>query len=310
MPPLDIDCPGSRSLFSIDCLGRRNLGSSANVGAFLVLVVCICACAGAFAADEGAGVEASADVVDMPQAADESDLLLESASPGHRKAARRIDNPRAGEQPISAIPEPSNDAVRAQFRHLKDRIDTALDPLVWLDDTVAFVTREPRHREARLMLGRLQILAGNQLEAITTLAPVLLPGHPDWQPWFWTGTAYLSMGEVELARQNLDVALSKNGVSVDVWVQLAVLEQELENHAGALQYLAIAEQIDPRAAAPHLNKAYSFERLNRFPEALHAYQRFLVGDMNRDEIALRPTVLRRIAAIAAELNDVDREGSG
>jgi tetratricopeptide (TPR) repeat protein len=247
--------------------------------------------------------QAAREALDMLLNGVEVEPTATQAESGQNKSVQREEIVR-DEPSLAHIPSGRMPAkAYTKFAGLRDKLRNTQDVLVLTDELASFVNANPQHREARITLGRLQILVGEPKEALRTFSPLLesahAKSHPDWQPWFWAGTAYLALTDMEMARQHLDVAVAKNGGVVDVWIQLAVLEQETGNHAGALQYIAIAEQIDSQAAAVYLNRAYSLEQMGRFEEALKAYQRFLVSDMDSAAKSLRPTILRRIATIAA-----------
>ncbi len=160
------------------------------------------------------------------------------------------------------------------------------------------VSEFPQNAEARLYLGREQIAMGNPQEALTTLAPLMSPGNPDWQPWFWVGTAYLAQNKLDQAKRQLETATAKNSRIAPLWVQLAVLSQELGEHSTALQYLLIAEQIDSNYGQLHLNRAYSLEHLRRPKEARDAYQRFLISDVEPNGQSLRVAAMQRIDTLS------------
>ena len=247
------------------------------------------------------------------------DVLEEEASPetpdaeattGDTNAGDEITNaqgfqtePREGEASVALVPTeraPADNPRR--FARLKKTYAGALDSPTLRDDLRAFLVDHPDHREARLLLGRIYILSGDYPEAIRALDPLVTSlkrsAHPDWQPWFWAGTAYLAARDMGAAREHFDIAVEKNSAAVEVWVQLAVLEQEMNNHAGALQYMAIAEQLDANYGEIYLNRGYSLEHLGRYEEAVRAYRRFLVAPQGHTTRGLRPTVLRRISEIA------------
>ncbi len=216
---------------------------------------------------------------------------------------RRAEVVREHEPSVGRIPAGTMSAAAERaFDQLRDNLLATPDVAVMRAELESYVDDYPLHREARLTLARLHILDDASSAALVTLAPLLKPlaerEHPDWQPWFWAGTAYLTIGDHAQARRMLDTAVAKNSAVADIWVQLAVLEQELDNHVGALQYIAVAEQIDAEAAAVHLNRAYSLERLGRLEDAMRAYQRFLISTPH-GAASLRPTVMRRIADIAS-----------
>ena len=219
----------------------------------------------------------------------------------------RDETVRPNDDSFGAIPGAATKIIHPdQFQVIQNEVMGHADIAGILPKLKSYVESHPEHRAARLMLARIQVVDHDTIGALATLRPLLSlharQSHPDWQPWFWAGTAYLQSGEVELARQNLDVALTKSSTVAAIWVQLAVLEQELDNHAGALQYLEIAQRLEPRKAAIHLNRAYSLEWLGDFEQALGAYRQFLVSEMQGADASLRPEVLRRIATIAATVD--------
>ena len=166
----------------------------------------------------------------------------------------------------------------------------------------AFVADHPDHRDARLHLARELMLSDMPARVLIALAPLTDKAqrrvHPDWQPWFWLGSAYLSLGEIDKAREHLDVAMGKDQTVAEIWLQLAIAEQAQENHAGALQYLQIAEQLNPDVALIYLNKAYSHERRGDVEPARFAYQRFLTSRTSALASTVRPAVVRHLAVLA------------
>ena len=225
----------------------------------------------------------------------------------------RSSEPRADEQAVAEIPAKVEQNLHPQaFQNIRAQL-AQMSVADGQTLVARFLEDQPTHREARITLARLQVLDNDPAAALLTLdtlvASVAAKNHSDWQPWFWAGTAYLALGEIESARRMLDVAVSKEGQVVEIWVQLAVLEQELDNHAAALQYIGIAEQIDAQAAQVHLNRAYSLERLGEFDAALSAYQQFMSSRMSPGAEALRPSVMRRMALLA-ERQQAAEESSG
>ncbi|NKB99865.1 MAG: tetratricopeptide repeat protein [Pseudomonadales bacterium] len=165
------------------------------------------------------------------------------------------------------------------------------------------VRDNPEYRDARISLARLHILNAAPAKALVTLKPLTTPlleaDHPDWQVWFWQGTARLAMGELARARKDLEASLGKGREQVATWIQLAVVEQELGNHAAAIQYLDIAQQVDPSEGQIYLNRAYSLEHLGDYDEAAKAYRGFLVADVQAPSRQARVEVVRRISDLAA-----------
>ncbi|XOV81649.1 MAG: tetratricopeptide repeat protein [bacterium] len=224
------------------------------------------------------------------------------AQPSKPVSQARSSEPRAEEPGVAQIPEGTTQTPEgAGFAGIRQQ--QALLPVAQAQVLVAqFLHKHPSHREARLTLARLQVLDNQPEAALRTLdnlvSSVASRDHPDWQPWFWAGTAYLALDEIASARRMLDVAVAKEGQVADIWLQLAVLEQELNNHAAALQYIGIAEQVDGQGAQVHLNRAYSLERLGQYDAALSAYRQFMSSRMSPGTQALRPSVMRRMALLA------------
>ena len=172
-----------------------------------------------------------------------------------------------------------------------------------IDVLAAFVDEYPAYRDARLALARVQLMHAAPAKSIVTLRPLttalMQSENPDWQAWFWRGSARLAMDELEAARQDLEIALAKARDQVAIWVQLAVVEQELGNHTAAIQYLDIAQQLDPTSGQVYLNRAYSLEHLGDFESAQSAYRAFLVAEVQHPSRQMRAEVARRIGDLAA-----------
>ena len=231
-----------------------------------------------------------------------SDSAPAASKQSDKLSTVRSAKPRPHEQAIAQIPssaaEEHKPQLYKQIRQQLEKMPTG-EARALIEE---FLSSHPFHREALITLARLQIIDNQPSAALLTLdgltSSVAARNHPDWQPWFWAGTAYLALGEIDSARRMLDVAVAKEGNVVEIWVQLAVLEQELDNHGAALQYIGIAEQVDAEAAQVYLNRAYSLERLGEFDAALDAYQRFMASKMTPGAEALRPSVMRRMALLA------------
>lgn len=165
-----------------------------------------------------------------------------------------------------------------------------------------FVKANPAHRDARIQLARVLLQNGNPESALAVVTELVTEyhrrSHPDWQPWFWAGSAYLQMGNAQRARQMLDTSLSKKSDVAATWIQFAVLEQEAGNCAAALQYLDIAAELEPQRPQVHLNRAYCLERLKQRKEAVRAYQRYLVAVQSSDS-SVHPAVIRHMTLLAS-----------
>ena len=120
-----------------------------------------------------------------------------------------------------------------------------------------------------------------------------------WEVPFWLGTAYLLDGQLENAELMLDDALALQSEIAELWVQRAVVAQELRQPLVALQFLEVAAQLDETYALTYLNVGIAYESLGDVQNARGAYGRFLklssVGDATSRERRLRRDVLSRIA---------------
>ena len=140
--------------------------------------------------------------------------------------------------------------------------------------------------------------AGRYRSARQVLAPLLKPDALDWKPWFWSGTAELMTGRLEQAAEELDQALARDGRVVAVWVQRALVAQQLGRYAVALQLLRVAERLDPEAPQVLLNIGYTFDAIGERKEATRYYQRYLVRTSGvAGSWRARKAVLARLAAI-------------
>ena len=187
----------------------------------------------------------------------------------------------------------------ARLLRVIDAISNGVDSIAALE---ALVQEYPAYRDARLALARMQLLRGAPAKSVVALRPLttqlMEADHPDWQAWFWQGSARLAMHELDAARQDLETALAKNKKQVVIWIQLAVVEQELENHTAALEYLDIAQQLNPTIGQIYVNRAYSFEHLGEFKQAQAAYRSFMVADAQYASRQIRGDVARRISDLA------------
>ena len=125
-------------------------------------------------------------------------------------------------------------------------------------------------------------------------------GEDRWEVPFWLGTAHLLDGNYEDAALFLDDALALESDLADLWVQRAVVAQELGRPQVALQFLEVAVQVDASSPLAYLNAAVAYESLGDTENARGAYGRFLRlaaegGGTNRLR-RLRRDVLDRIAA--------------
>lgn len=206
------------------------------------------------------------------------------------------EGPSSADVPASnAHVDPS--AMQRRFERILDGIRSGGDPSV-RTELERFVVDWPQHAQARYHLARGLIEDGDAARARSLLDPLKSQARDDWQPWFWSATAALILGDHDAARADLEHALSRAGDQSVVWVQEAVLEQELGNHAGAVQLLEVARRQHPDDAQVYLNLAYSYERLGDRQRALVAYRDYLTAPQSSNA-SLRARVLRRISEIVS-----------
>ena len=127
-----------------------------------------------------------------------------------------------------------------------------------------------------------------------------LAGTDRWEVPFWLGTAYLLDGQLENAELMLDDALAMQSEIAEIWVQRAVVAQELQQPQVALQFLEVAAQVNEHYALTYLNVGIAYESLGDSQNARGAYGRFLklsaAGTATSRIRRLRRDVLNRIAA--------------
>ena len=129
----------------------------------------------------------------------------------------------------------------------------------------------PSHRSARLALGS-QLAKNSQAEhAIRVLQPLLYKSNPDWQPWFWYGTALLQQGDFNQAGQILDQALIRERQEPAIWVQRAIVEQERGSAENALKLLNAAARLSTGQPAIMLNIAVAASSIDGLDNKSQAY---------------------------------------
>ncbi|MGR3179739.1 MAG: tetratricopeptide repeat protein [Candidatus Anammoxibacter sp.] len=140
------------------------------------------------------------------------------------------------------------------------------------------------------------IYIGSYEKAIDTLKPVIESNVGTWELYFLMGTAYLGLGNLDLAERYLDRGIAVNDKQIQLWIQRAVLEQQKGNHETALQILLAAEPLDPAMPEIQLNIGYSSDALGgKNSVTVKAYRYFL--ELTRDNSAyltVRKKVLDRL----------------
>lgn len=151
---------------------------------------------------------------------------------------------------------------------------------------------------AQLSYGRLLVKNGKTAAAITLLKPLANENNGDWRPWFWLGSAQLMQQNLQAAAWSMDEALAREGSVVSLWVQRAVIEQELGNYQAAASLLQVADSIHPGHVDVMANYAYALEQLGEYDKALVVYRQFLRQSVASKQAGrLRSKVLGRLAQI-------------
>ena len=156
----------------------------------------------------------------------------------------------------------------------------------------------PKHQQVRLAKGRLQVKVRQYAAAEKTLLQLCTLDNNQWQPWYWTGSAQLMMGELSKAEKSLDEALAREGTQATLWLNRALVEQERGDHDSALQLLAIANDLAPKDPHVLLNVAYSSEAIGDIHNARSAYRKFLSeAKTDPNTTQLKHTVLSHLSQL-------------
>lgn len=170
--------------------------------------------------------------------------------------------------------------------------------IVALSRAKAIYDNHPTHPLAALAYGRVLVKNGNSKQAIKTLQPLATETTQDWQPWFWLGSAQLIDGDLVNAANSLDEALAREGQVVALWIQRAIVEQELGNPESAMHMLQVANGIEPNNTDVMVNYAYASEHAGDLAKATMIYKRFLQLSASKPSYgSLRSQILSRLSKI-------------
>ena len=151
---------------------------------------------------------------------------------------------------------------------------------------------------AQLTYGRLLVKNGKATAAIDVLKPLASKHSDDWRPWFWLGSAQLMEEQLDVAAWSMDEALAREGGNVSLWVQRAVVEQELGNFQMAANMLQVADSIEPQHPDVLVNYAYALEQLGDTDKAIAVYRNFLIVSVSNNQAGrMRSHVVTRLAQI-------------
>lgn len=136
-------------------------------------------------------------------------------------------------------------------------------------------------------------------DALQTMEPLLSQYPKRWEPWYWVGTAQLGLGRLDEAERSLTQAITRDATIAHVWVQLALVAQQREDHLLALRYLIKAERLAPTLPEVLLNKGYSSDALGHVEDAKQGYKAFLARtEGNFFYTDIRQRVTDRLGALS------------
>ena len=184
------------------------------------------------------------------------------------------------------------------YEFLYDGSDSANShsPLYSIQDQGGLV----RDRDAMIRNARELIRSGNPHRALEVLKPLVgRERSAGWKTWFWSGTAHLLTGDFLQAANDLDTALSYKSDGFEIWVQRAIVEQELKNYKGSMRLLKTALKLAPAEPMIWLNIAALNDRMQKPDEAEQAYKRFLALSSNSEHYRRqRKNVVTRLIGLA------------
>ncbi len=148
--------------------------------------------------------------------------------------------------------------------------------------------------------------AGSYAKAVETLKPLINEYGNRWELYYYIGTAYLGLGDLDTAGNYLDWGLAINGTQPQLWGQRAIVAQQKGEHEAALIILSEAERLDPTMPEVQLNIGCSHDALGNKKLAETAYRNFLkYSENNSSYLLTRGKVQERLL----ELNLAIKGGS-
>ena len=176
--------------------------------------------------------------------------------------------------PVSLSANNLNETGMAQLDSVR-AYETNRQYLSALGILESIVDEYPEDRSLQLIYGRLLVKNGEGDKAIIMLQPLVKSTAVDWRPWFWLGSAHLIVSDYQLAIHALDEALSREGQVASIWVQRAIVEQELGRSESAVNLLQVANAIEPQNPDIILNLAFANEMNGQTEQAIKTYKHFL-----------------------------------
>ena len=158
--------------------------------------------------------------------------------------------------------------------------------------------RYPLTTKQRMTKGKFLIRKRLYEEAVKVLDPLFESQPPHWEPWFWMGTAYLGLRDLEQAETFLMEGLVRDDTVPHLWVQQGLVYQLQEKHEKAIGAFRHAELLAPDFPEVHLNLAHVLESQGNGPLALKYYRKYLtLTEKALENRSIRKKVLGKIAGL-------------
>ena len=129
-----------------------------------------------------------------------------------------------------------------------------------------------------------QLASGQHAQALEGVQKLERAIGVNWRTRYLAGVALSSLGRWDEARLALDNAQQGNPAHARVPLYLSVAQQELGDHAGAIDTLSLALEKHPAMPELWLNQGHSLQALGRIEEAQLAYWRFLDLSSQRTDL--------------------------
>lgn len=180
--------------------------------------------------------------------------------------------------------------------------------LLALLNTEKLFQENNQHKEVSIAYAS-QLTKLNQAEkAQRVIQPLAKISADDWRVWFWLGSAQLLQNDLENASNSLSKALALNGQEISIWIQKAIVEQEKGNSKAALNFLQVANNLQPNNPDVLINYAYANEAEGEINKAIKLYRYFLqLSASDNTKGALRSEIMLRLVQISSTQSLVDED---
>jgi len=182
-------------------------------------------------------------------------LEAHSAPPGFEDRAER-----RAKLSLAALEESALARVSADPEEQRRRVEKALE-------------HEPEYLEARLMLGRLLLEAGEARRAIDVLVAAGDEGARDREAYFDLGMAYLAVDQWESALQVFGSLTSIDRLEGASYNNQGVALMRLERFLPAIEAFRLAVDADESNATYHFNLGWSLWRSGKGAPALEQFEK-------------------------------------